>query len=244
MNPRIKWAYGVTTVPERREDLLPRTLNSLKEAGFDAPTLFVDGDKDPESWRDDFKLEAVTRWPRIKTFGNWVLSLAELYIRNPNHDRFAIFQDDFVTYKGLREYLTACEYPTKGYWNLYTFPSNQGLCPKSPGGKEYLGWYESNQFGRGAVGLVFNNETVVKLLTALHMVERPKDILKGTRSVDGGVVTTLTKLGYKEYVHNPSLVQHTGKVSSMGSKPHKLALSFRGEHWDVTELLTSKVNSA
>lgn len=38
-----RWSYGVTTVTERRDTLLPQTLASLKAAGWDNPRLFVDG---------------------------------------------------------------------------------------------------------------------------------------------------------------------------------------------------------
>src|SRR5579872_2050280 len=31
----LAWAYGVTTVPARRDTLLPRTLASLRQAGFE-----------------------------------------------------------------------------------------------------------------------------------------------------------------------------------------------------------------
>lgn len=236
----MKWAYGVTTVPSRRDTLLPQTLQSLREAGFGEPRLFADNcDAIQSNWyRSTFNLEVTNRWPVIRTYGNWMLSLWELYIRDPSADRYAIFQDDFVTYKNLRRYLNKCPYPDKGYWNLYTFPSNQEICPRDKHGRYHVGWYESNQFGRGAVALIFSREAITTLLTHEHMVNRVQDCARGHRSVDGGVVTCLVqKEGWKEYVHNPSLTQHTGLVSSMGSNPQRLALSFKGEEFDAMELL-------
>lgn len=244
----MRWAYGVTTVPSRRQDLLPRTLASLCSAGFDSPRLFVDGLENclADRWQQDLQLTVTARFPFIRVFGNWVLGLAELYIRDPGADRYAMFQDDFVTYPNMRQYLERCAYPDgeegrdKGYWNLYTFPSNQNLAPVDGKGMQREGWYPSNQFGRGAVALVFNRPAVITLLTHLHMVERPQDCTRGWRAVDGGIVTAMGKAGWKEYVHNPSLVQHTGLVSSMGNKPHKLAVSFRGEDYDALRLLEGK----
>lgn len=61
---------------------------------------------------------------------------------------------------------------------------------------------------------------------------------RGHRSIDGGIVTALAEAGWKEWVHNPSLVQHTGLVSSMRSKPHPRATSFRGEGFDAMELVS------
>ena len=228
---KMKWAYGITTVPQRIDDLLPRTLESLSSAGFDNPRLFVDGEKNPTKY-DQCGLEVTTRYPTVRTYGNWILTLWELYIRQPNAERYAIFQDDFVTYKNLRCYLEECPFPEHGYWNLYTFPDNQELAPEGT-----TGWYESNQWGRGAVALIFNKAGVKLLLGHQHMIDRPEDAHRGWKAVDGGVLTAMKKSDWKEYVHNPSLVQHTGTLSSMRNSPHKEAISFRGEEFNALELL-------
>lgn len=223
----MKWAYGVTTVPSRICELLPRTLESLREAGFDKPRLFVDGAK---SGFEHFGLETTYRHTNLRTHGNFVLSLYELYIRDPGAERYAMFQDDFVTYVGLKDYLERW-YPEKGYLNLYTFPCNQALSR----GRE--GWYESDQLGKGAVALVFSNEAVEVLLTSAHMFGRPRDPIRGHKSVDGGIVDSFRKAGWKEYVHNPSLVQHTGLISSMGNGQHQLSPSFRGQEFDIRKMI-------
>lgn len=235
----MKWAYGVTTTPFRRKDLLPQTLASLYKAGFNIPRLFVDGsDGDARSWAKEFSLNTTIRdFPEVKAYGNWVLALWELYLREPTAERFAIFQDDFVTYPNLRAYLEQCPFPEKGYWNLYTFPHNQSLCPVGSNGQQKIGWYTSNQAGRGAVGLVFNRDGVLELLSSRHMAERPMDPQRGWKVIDGGVVESMRKAGYTEWVHNPSLQQHMGEVSSMGNRPHAAAISFRGENFNALELL-------
>lgn len=230
-NQPVRYAYGITTVPERRDTHFPVTLQSLRDAGFDAPRLFVDGDTDAESWRRQYNLEVSTRYPTIRTFGNWILALGELYIRDAWADRYAIFQDDFITYKNLREYLDSHEMPDKGYWNLYTMPRNQVHAPKENG------WFLSNQRGLGAVALVFSREAVTSLLCSQHMVDRPKDMLRGWRAVDGGIVTAMNKAGYKEYVHSPSLVQHIGKKSSMQNREQPLATYFLGEKYNAKQLI-------
>lgn len=260
----MRWAYAVTTCPARRGTLLPRTLASLRGGGFHEPRLFVDGCDDAASWREEFVLPVSCRRPPVRVAGHWVLSLYELYLRDPEAERFAVFQDDLVCVRNLRQYLERCEYPDgppparargrpaappgppPGYWNLYTAPSNQELARGE-------GFYESNQFGRGALALVFSREAVITLLSSRHLAERPCDPHRGWRAVDGGIVTAMAKSGYKEYVHNPSLVMHTGLTSSFdkrkgvaGTDPdfppyqwpaHYEGTSFPGEAFDALELL-------
>lgn len=243
----IKWAYGLTAIPQRRESHLPQTLRSLTLAGFPAPHLFVDGEREASTWRREFGLEVTCRWPRIRSYGNWILGFGEVFIRNPTADLYAMFQDDFICCRNLRAYLEkSLERKSQRYWNLYTFPSNQELARGE-------GWYDSNQLGRGALALVFERETVVTLLTHQHMVERPLDPQFGWRKIDGGVVTCLKKAGVREVVHNPSLVQHTGLVSAIDKRVSShgeserfpeyrwpargFATSFRGEEYDALEML-------
>lgn len=229
-----EWACGVTTVKARvLNGMLLRTLRSLEAGGFPRPHLFVDG-MSPGDWEESTGIEGqydvTLRKSPVRTFGNWMLSALELFIRNPKAKWFAMFQDDCVVMKGLREYLELQPYPDKGYWNLYTFPENE---------KKIKGFYLSNQHGRGAVGLVFDAKALKTVLTAQHMINRPEDAEMGWRNVDGGIVTSMRKAGYSEYVHNPSLVQHFGEVSSMGNRRHPMANTFPGEDIDIRELMGS-----
>lgn len=240
----LRWACGVTTVPIRRDDLLKDTLVSLEAAGFDKPRLFIDAAAPgvAMAYCRDFELEVTSHWPAIRVYGNWVLALAELYIRNPTADRYAVFQDDIVCSRNLRQYLDAVSYPDKGYLNLYTSRSNFDIMPREMAAKG--GFYLSNQYGRGALALVFDRRAVKALLThpeaARHMVERPEDPGRGDRAVDGGVVTALAKVGIKEYVHNPSLVQHMGLQTTVPGRRYNYGsdgAGFRGADYDCMRLL-------
>lgn len=230
---KIKWNYGVTTCPVRRETLLPRTLASLCDAGFDSPHIFVDNcPPDLVEKYDDFCCEVTTHTPpAIRPFGSWMLAMWELWLRDPTSHFYAIFQDDLVTCKNLRQYLTAslqerCK--ERNYYNCYTFPINQRLCPTG-----YEGWFKSNQLGKGGVALVFPRKAVLALLSQAHLAERVTNTQRGHLALDGGVVTAMKKAGYSEMCHSPSLVQHTGIQSSMGNDRHLLAPSWRGEDYEI-----------
>lgn len=245
-----QWSYGVMTCAERRDTLLPRTLASLAQAGFDQPRLFVDAVNSDDvslDWENQFRLPLSNRWPRLRSYGNWLLGLVELVVREPVADYYAIFQDDFVTYKNLRGYLEHCLYPTSfgrghtpGYWNLFTMTENEQHVPLLNGQKR-LGWHLSNQRGRGAVALVFNSLIAYKLLNSSHTYDRLRDPKRGCQAIDGGVVTALGHQGVREYIHYPSLVYHTGQQSSMiehhpaHPEVQPQAGTFLGEDYDALD---------
>lgn len=221
----MRWAYGVTTVGTRLETTLPTTLASLEKAGFDDPFLFVDDADDvPDALK---KYDYTTYCPALRTMGNWMVAAWSLYVRNRYADRFAIFQDDFITYRNLREYLERTTDNKKAYWNCYTWPENEK-------GK---GWHLSNQRGLGAVALVFNADGFRGLLGHQHMADRVQDEKKGHIGIDGGIVDTFKKMNGFEFVHSPSLTQHIGEQSSMGNGAQQRAVSFYGEDFNALELL-------
>ena len=232
--PNLVWSYGVTTVPSRSETLLPHTLASLRSGGFSKPHLFVDGSRYGPRWDQYYNIGCgmTFREPAVNVAGNWVLSLYELYYREPNADRYALFQDDLVTYRNLRQYLEGCVYPDgsekaraaygvdncRGYLNLYTSPANAALVPRSPGHANTLpnapkglgptgefreGWYLSNQLGRGAVALVFCRDAVLVLLQSRHLAYRPMDCQRGKWAIDGGIVTALAEADPKGQLGGP-----------------------------------------
>lgn len=207
-----EWACGVTTVPERRGTLLPRTLGSLQRAGFPAPRLFVDGEEHRnyvgytqhptgDENRGHVRSDLVTiHNPLVRVAVNWTLGLWELYGRQPRADFFAMFQDDVLVCRDAREYVERQKLWERGrvYLNLATLdvPS----CPRDdPASNHRLsrehtgpGWFKSNQKGWGALGLVFSNEGVRDLLSSRLMVGRAfDDAGRGWRGIDGGISEAL-----------------------------------------------------
>lgn len=230
------WSYGVTTVPARFHTTLPDTLRSLADAGFLSPHLFVDGAGSVTMVPSGVR-RVTTRSEPVGVAGNWVLSLYELYYVQPKADFYAVFQDDLEACRNLKTYLERCRKPKcKHYLSLYTSRSNQKSVPTCQG-TPVDGWYTANQLGRGAVGLVFDRDAVVALLSSPHLAARPQDPVRGNVAIDGGIVTALTQVGYKEYVHHPSLLQHTGVESTLGNQFVRTSDTFRGANYDPMELL-------
>jgi len=230
----VNWSYGITTVPSRFQTTLIPTIKSLKSAGFCFPRLFVDGGtfQKAEKMALSLDLEMTHRASPLRTAGNWVCSLLELYVRNPQSDRFAIFQDDFLCCSNLREYLERCEYPKQGYLNLYLFESNFQVKP--PDVK--IGWYKSNQLGRGAVALVLSKDAVVTLLKQSYVYDNLASS-RGHLGVDGTICTAMNNAGWSEYVHYPSLTFHTGVESTIGHPKYAPSIGFPGEEFDSRNFL-------
>jgi hypothetical protein len=225
----------LTTVPQRRGKEFTKTLRSLTAAGFGKPRLFVDGGSEAD-YRD-LGLEVTARNPALLTYGNWVLSLWELYQRHPFAKLYALFQDDIICVKNMRQFLEAVDYPESGYLNLYTNTQNE---KNRNGGTPQSGWYRPRLRGRGALALVFNQKAVQTLLSAPHIVNRPASRNSQRPShkfVDGAIVEAMNKAKWYEYVHAPSLVQHIGIKSSMGNGVQPLSNTFPGENFDATELI-------
>lgn len=230
---KLAWAYGVTTTASRLKDTLPHTIRTLTEAGFASPHLFIDGSQGREAQHntEQLYLPYTTHWPAVYTVGNWVLALIELYFRKPNAERFALFQDDISMVKDACAYIESCEMPKRGYLNLYTMPENEVLAE----GKR--GWYRSNQKGKGAQALVFTQECVTALLASPHLAGKPTHS-HGHRNLDGMLAVAMRAAGFSEWVHYPSLVQHTGRNSSMGNTLKHESKCFPGESWSALEMLS------
>lgn len=235
----MRWAYGVTTVPERFGTTLPKTLASLRAGGFEEPRLFIDGGKGLTGYPETIHN------PPLRVFGNWIIALWELYIRNPAAHRYAIFQDDILVYKNLRQYLERCKYPDKGYWNLFTYSTNNSAIQGQPIGwlEAPLGRYaESEQAGLGALGLIFSREAALYILSAPNIVMKPLSPELGHRKVDGAVVCAMNAVRFREHIHNPTLVQHIGLESTLGNpwdETTGTGRSWRGDHFDALSLLSS-----
>lgn len=175
-------------MPERGK-LLHRTLRSLGAAGFEGMQLFVDEE------------------PRLGAFGRWTLAVWEMYVRQPHAERYAVFQDDCEACSHLREYLEG-PVPERGYLNLYT-AKLAVLHATKPG------WNRSSQRGKGAVGLVFTNAAVRTLLASPTFVAHPRDSRYSKVRIDGTIVQAMNAAGWAEYIHEPSLVQHTSTRSTL-----------------------------
>ena len=228
----IKWACGVTTVPSRGPILL-LTLNSILDAGFPVPRVFMD---QPE-------LAGRSEAGSLGVFGNWCRATVELYIRNPEADRYVLFQDDIILCRNVRQYLESVRYLDQHYWNLYTSADQVKTCDgfqesrECESGKIYHG--KKQQGGRGALALVFSREVLQVLLASMRFVRWSCDPVRGHQNLDGVICESLNEVGYRELVHFPGLVEHRESVSTVKDKLYQRSSHFAGEQFDALQLLSN-----
>ena len=110
--------------------------------------LFVDGVDIGEEWRFlKLSIDVTIRRPRLHAFGNWLMGLQELLIREPTADLYAMFQDDLLVCKGLRGYVEKSVKDRQCYWNLFTTCISRGDAMSSWNG---IGWNPSARPGTSA----------------------------------------------------------------------------------------------
>lgn len=236
-----RWSTAVTTVPSRSSSL-SETLAAIRDAGFVDVDLYVDS-TDSVQYNHDL-VGNVTYRRNIRTYSHWYLTLTEMYLRDPYCQWYAIFQDDLIAVKNLRQYIeqSTADLPARHYLNLFTFMENETIAQSAAGWVPAYCDKEGRQLGRGAVGLVLPHRAATELLSNRHMIDRRQDSVRGHRSLDGAVVEAMNSAGFKEYIHCPSLLQHTGEQSSMGNpwnRPDRypFAKTFPGKDTDALTFL-------
>lgn len=217
------WAVGVTTAP-RQVPTLDRCLDSLADAGWDRPRLFVDGPVDiPERFAS---LPRTSREPRVGAWPSYFLALSELLMREPRADAYLLVQDDaiFAAGLGVRDYLEQVLWPGRrpGVVSLFCSRAYTQATP---------GWVPMRKhWVLGALAFVFARELAVEFIADLevvrHRTSRERDGLAG---IDWCVGRWSLRRGFPVYFPTPSLVQHIGDTSTIG--PGQRALGNRRASW-------------
>lgn len=204
------WAVGMTTAP-RRAPTLERSLASLSQAGWNQVRLFAEpGTALPASDRCSLTQRDVV----LGAFPNFLLGLSELYLRSPHADAYLMLQDDIQLAIGTRSYLERVLWPGAiancGVVSLY--------CPSCHAAQATQGFeIESEGWGTwGALAYVFSPVSVIAYLSDPQVLaHRRHGRAQGLANVDSVTGLWSQRTGWNYYVHTPSLVQHTGRTSTL-----------------------------
>lgn len=225
------WAVGITSAP-RREPTLDRTRDSLAQAGWTEPHLFLDG---PVSRDHDRCFASVThRDPAVGAWPNYFLSLAELLMRNPQAEAYLLLQDDVCVYphSSVRPYLEQMLWPgaSGGLVSLY--------CPKSyTSAKD--GWTtHPGQWLWGALAFIFSRNAARKFLSSQMVLQhRWQPGSEGLAHIDRLIGQWAFRERIPIWYPTPSIVQHIGRTSAIWKgaqfSGERMASRFLGDADDV-----------
>jgi glycosyltransferase involved in cell wall biosynthesis len=212
---RLRWQVGMLTAP-RDAPTIHQTLASLHAAGFTQVHIFAE----PGSWipRMASDLRVVLHERRLGNLTNFYNALVTLLEQAPDADTFAIFQDDVHVAEGTRAWCES-EFWPQGAGLVSLFTPRPHIQPET-------GWHlllpGTNRIC-GAQAMVFRRDVLRSFLAdplvvrSLHVGRSYDDAIVG-----GWAARQRLSIAY----HTPSLVRHTGAVSSLfpeGPDPRNFA---------------------
>lgn len=236
-----EWAVGVTTSP-RREPTIHRTVDSLKESGF-FPTVFAE----PGSFVD-VDAPVVQRTFRHGCWKNYVETLRDLLSLKPDAQAIAVFQDDIVICKNVKDFLEHDLWPglRTGAVSLYSAEEyeSQGVVGIDKRGFMVL----------GLCAVVYPRDVAHRLVhefghdwRGCHCKTSYVDDVTKKKAADTWVSSSLKAMGRDVFHYRPSLVQHISDVSSVGhggrhqvrpdtNVKYRMSEHFPGEKADVFDV--------
>ena len=189
----VSLAVGLTTCMRQGFSYVADTLESLAAAGFE-PTVFNDEKRD------------------LGAYGASKHALRSLLDAQPDADGYLIFQDDIIAAKNLAAYLDAVLWPDDvakiGAISLFT-PMPRAV--EGATGFERCDFSE-DRLTTGGLGLILPKHAAE---TLLRDPPRP-----GSRhGWDLSVAEMCIREGLDWWYHHPSLLKHTGEISSIAVWP-------------------------
>jgi hypothetical protein len=233
--PDARWAVAVTTAP-RKPATLERSLRSLAAAGFTDVRVFAEPGSTVPKW-DVVAVHERTLGP----FQNWRTSLAALRDEKPDAEFYAVFQDDVLYSRGLKEFLES---------DLWFADDIGFVSPYRSEGKKVKGRFiasekymdrreplrERCRLGNGLWGAL----TYVMPRASVDVLLADEALKIRERTIDLAIHPTLAAKGLRAWYYNPSLAEHMKGASSLDhgqGRGMNSGKTFRGEEFDCLSLL-------
>lgn len=206
-----QWAVGVTTAP-RPVATVSRTVESLKQSGFH-PIVFAEP-------RSDVNLDClvIERQHRLGCWRNYVQTIKDLLQLRPQAEAIAIFQDDIVVCRDLRDFLEHDLWPSAqtGVVSLYSAEEYEA--------GESVGIDRRGKMILGLCAAIYPRHIAEKLVSdeyskdwrGCHAQQGYVDDPVKKKAADTWVAESLKKMNKKVYHYRPSLAQHVAETSAIG----------------------------
>jgi hypothetical protein len=216
-NPVQHWSVGLTTAPRRRSRLR-ECLQSLSEAGWPRPHLFIDGAVTiPHEWSH---LPMTSRDEQVGAWPNYYLALLELLMREPLADAFMLVQDDVEFYcrENVRQYLE------QTLW-LGATPGIVSLYCATPDTRAERGWFKhAGRWNYSSLAFIFPREIAQQLVVAPAVFRhRWAEGDEGRVGIPDVIADWAVATSTPLYFPSPSLVQHIGETSAIWLRAFNLS---------------------
>lgn len=240
---------AMTAAPRERA-VHQRCVASVLRAGFSDLTICAEPGTCVCDWRAQ-GLPVVIHGRRLGQWSNFIFSLRHLLQIRPDAPLLCTVEDDVVFCRGVAELLRLHRWPSErcGCLQLYTsahydrYPQSQRSRLEPADALDLL----------GACALVFSRPAAQCLVDWAddygwrgHVYESVAAAQTDPADKEGAdtyVGEVLTYRGYEIWMHNPSLAQHIGDVSTLGhvdGTPRRTGLNWPGEDADAIQLLTQE----
>lgn len=230
----MNWSIGITTC-KRNNNFTKNLIKKIKMNGWDKISLYAEPDSEVDN-----SVRVINRDMVYGCWTNWICSLYDMYSIDIEADYYCIFEDDIEICLGVKNYLENLlpSIERFGAISLYT-PSNQSR--KSLG----LNCIHDNSFMAesvwGTQAIVFSKESLCRFLSSRNVFDHRRiGYGVNNKNRDTALGIWASKQGEKLFYHNPSLVQHIGKESSINHEYH-YSSNFVGENYDATLLIDKKI---
>lgn len=188
---------SIVTACDREPSYLDCTMKSLKEAGF-KPRVYRD--------RHDYHILSKRNSTRLGIVVSFRIALARVVSGACSH--VCIFQDDIVVAKNLCEWLEE-NAPTTGVVSLYTSSKFDG----HGDGFRKLDLSKGPAVYDNGIGACAFLMDIMSADTLLQVPPPPEN-----RQLGKWIARVCRRMDIPFWIHNPSLVQHIGEISSGGAK--------------------------
>lgn len=205
----MKIAIGVTWIPRKVE-----TFQTMQHNVFHTDcTVYPDGYPFPH--RTDFTVKELG--DNVGCFKHYYRVLEDLC--KTDADIVGIFPDDVKLRQGWQN-IAERQFninPYIGYLALYTPKGMASKFPNTKGWHEIKGGWASSWGG----GYMFRREVAKKILKHPYILNHRDNYAKN-QQIDHAIPEAIHQMGYLQFFHTPSLIQHIGRFSTIGHVHRKI----------------------
>lgn len=227
----------IITAAGRKTDTLTKTVDSLISSGGKDILISCEPDTEINFFHDN-TVTLIERDEQLGCWRNWVQSLYDAMIYNPEAEAIFIVQDDIVFCKDVYKFLETYQWPSPKCGLL-------SVCSSSQYHRLPLGFAEVENRPKwaGATALLIPRHVAYQIIADVDVYgwggvvvgAKPSEI----KGIDPWLGQVMQRMNREMWICNPSLGNHIGDESTLGHGPNtgnRVSLNFPGEEVSALDL--------